>query len=160
MQEIWKPLYNFGRYQISNLGRVRRTEIRKLSVGSTGYTKLHLSQDNKQRSIAVHRAVWETFNDRIPPDRMINHKNGIKTDNRVENLELVTNRENIEHYKQNLLTYRGARVRTAKLTEKDVRHIRVRYKNGVSAIALAKEYKLAKSTITRLLNGRNWRHVV
>lgn len=157
--ETWKPLYNLPKYEISNKGRVRKTEIRKQSVNSVGYNALHLSHNNKARNIAVHRAVWETFRDRIPPDKMINHKNGIKTDNRIENLELVTNRENIEHYKNNLLTYKGEKVNTAKLTEDDVRNIRERYNNGVGIMYLAKEYKVGRHAIQRVVKRKTWRHV-
>lgn len=157
--EVWKPLYNFPHWQVSNLGRFRKTFIPKLSVDSVGYNRLHLSNKNKQRVVAAHRAVWEAFYGRIPPNLMINHKNGNKLDNRIENLELVTNRQNIEHYKQNLLTYRGEKVSSAKLTEKQVLNIRERYKNGVSPTFLAREFNLSRSTVTRILNRTNWRHI-
>lgn len=155
----WRKLYDFDKYQISDTGEVRRTEIRKLHINEVGYNTLNLSQKNKQRKIAVHRAVWEAFKGRIPPDKMINHINGIKTDNRIENLEVVTNRENIEHYKNHLLTYRGEKVNTSKLNEDTVREIRRRYENGVSSNYLAKDYGLAKSSITRIISRKNWRHV-
>lgn len=158
--EVWKNLYNFRNYQISNKGRVVKTETRKLHVNAAGYNSLNLSQDRKQRKIAVHRAVWETFHGkRIPPEKMINHINGIKTDNRIENLELVTNRGNIEHYKSNLLTYRGERVNTAKLKESDVREIRDKYENGVGVNFLAKSYGVSRHAISRVVSRKTWKHM-
>lgn len=160
MNETWKNLYNFSTYQISNTGRVRKTELRKLSIDSVGYHRLHLSRDNHQRVIGVHRAVWESFVGPIPPDKMINHKNGIKTDNRLENLELVTNRENIEHYKNNLLTYRGEKVNTSKLNGNKIRKIREKFENGYSASRLMRDYGVSRTTIQRIVKRKSWRHII
>lgn len=46
----------------------------------------------------VHRAVWIAFNGPIPSGKEINHKNGVKSDNRLENLELCTRKENLHHH--------------------------------------------------------------
>jgi len=155
----WRPLYGYRYWEINDRGDVRKTYYSKKYVDPNGYTYLHISQDGKQRKIALHRAVWEAFESEIPPGLMINHKNGSKTDNRLENLEVVTNRENISHYKNKLLTYKGEKVNTSKLTEDDVRAIRARKKLGVSSRQLAKEYGVYPSTIARVASGRNWKHV-
>lgn len=159
MQEIWKPLYGFKHWEISNQGRIRKTFTPKPYVNGVGYAVAHLSQGGTARKVSLHRAVWETFVDEIPPEMVINHKNGIKTDNRLENLELVTNLENIEHYKQELLTYRGEKTRGSKLNEAAVKDIRKRKRLGVSTLQLAKEYGVALSTIKRVANGKIWTHV-
>lgn len=157
MKEIWKPLYGYKNWEISSQGRIRKTFTPKPYVNQTGYSVVHVSQDSIQRKIALHRAVYETFVDEIPENMMINHINGIKTDNRIENLELVTNRENIEHYKNNLLTYKGEIHHKAKLTQADVDLIRKRKKFGVSTMQLSKEYGVNPSTIKRIIARKTWK---
>lgn len=157
--ENWQPLYNFPYYQVSDKGQVRRTFVYKPKPNNAGYPCVNLSYKNNQRKIAIHRAVWEMFRDTIPPDRMINHMDGDKTNNDISNLELVTNRENIEHYKNNLLTYRGSKVNTAKLTDDIVKDIRAKRENGYSTAMLVKDYGVNKSTINRILSRKNWKHI-
>jgi hypothetical protein len=157
--ETWAPLYNVEHYFVSSLGRVMRAYIFKPNTTNNGYSSLNTSKNGKQRKIGLHRAVWESFNGMIPPELMVNHKNGIKTDNRLENLELVTNRENIEHYKKNLLTYKGELVNTAKLTPDLVREIRERSESGISTAILMRDYGVVKSTINRIITRKNWSHI-
>lgn len=122
MKEIWKDIPGYeGLYQVSNMGRVRslgRTIIYKdgqkhfykgkiLSPGngSTGY--LHVRLGSKGREAGIHRLVAEAF---IPnPDGKIdvNHINGVKSDNRVNNLEWCTRAENMKHCKKVLKKQTG-----------------------------------------------------
>lgn len=114
MQEAWKDVKGYeGLYQVSNLGRVKslsrkvphlsgyRTipmRIVKTHISSTtGYKMVHLHKDGTYKLRLVHRIVAEIF---IPnPHKLpyINHKNEIKTDNRVDNLEWCTPNYNIEY---------------------------------------------------------------
>ena len=97
--EIWADIPKYkGKYQVSTKGRVRsllRGKERVLTPWlTTGYPTVSLGRRNKQ---LVHRLVAEAF---IPnPERrpQVNHKNGDRTDNRVNNLEWVSSRENILH---------------------------------------------------------------
>lgn len=113
MREIWKDIPNYkGLYQVSNLGCIKSLErivkrpqhgaysvsdrIRSSSVRN-GYLQIILSANGKKTSYSIHRLVAELF---IPnPDNKpcVNHKNGIRNDNSVENLEWCSYSENMKH---------------------------------------------------------------
>lgn len=93
-QEEWRTFRN-TKYMVSNLGRVKNSKTQKIMKGKitdSGYREYCLTFDNKKRSLFGHRLVWEVWADR--PKNVINHINGNKLDNRIINLEDVTNKEN------------------------------------------------------------------
>lgn len=117
--EIWKDIKDYeGLYQVSNLGNVKslsRVTINKKSnlknaasycvirerilktTNNRGYNMIALCKNGTIRYFKNHRLVATMFIGYIPKSMVVNHKNGIKTDNRVENLEIVTNHENVTH---------------------------------------------------------------
>lgn len=113
MKEIWKDINGYeGLYQVSNLGRVKSLErykenhskLQKIeektkvpSIDNAGYLKVTLSKDNKSKNARIHRLVAETFILNIENKSTVNHKNGVKTDNRVDNLEWCSYCENNKH---------------------------------------------------------------
>lgn len=110
MAERWAPISTWeGRYEISSTGRVRSFAKRlgkielvhelKPKIDRDGYQVVCLRSrpDNRCESLSVHRLAASAFLENPNHKRQVNHKNGIKTDNRVENLEWVTNQENIVH---------------------------------------------------------------
>lgn len=106
MAEVWKDIAGFeGLYKISSLGRVvsvarlgnRGGGVIKPTANHAGYLRVGLHKNNKRQMYRVHRLVAEAF---LPnPDKkpQINHKNGVKADNRANNLEWVTVSENLRH---------------------------------------------------------------
>lgn len=115
----WKPVKDYeGLYEVSSDGRVRSLDrldrlgrkvagrIRRHSLAGRGYPHMPLHKDQKQTGKYIHRLVAEAFLG--PREGMeVNHINGDKTDNRVENLEWVTPSQNILHSLANGLTRRN-----------------------------------------------------
>lgn len=135
---------------------LKRGHDLKPSLTGDGYFQITL--DNT--TFKVHRWVAETF---IPnPDNksQVNHINGIKTDNRVENLEWCTPRENVKHsYRTGLACNKGERHPRSKLTDSLVREFRERCEAGEKITQIAREYNLHHSTVQKAVRGNHWRHI-
>lgn len=101
MEEIWrKTPEKYGNYEVSNIGRIRNAKIKKIKntrVHKTGYVYGKTKKDGKKINIKLHRVVAETFIPNPYNKPQVNHINGIKHDNRVENLEWCTHSENMQH---------------------------------------------------------------
>ncbi len=104
--EQWLPIKGIPYYEVSNQGRIKNSRtghILKHSLDRYGYPKLHMTVNGTNYWRTIHRCVAETWLPQINYGLHVNHKNGIKTDNCVENLEWVTPQENIIHSFDNLL---------------------------------------------------------
>lgn len=100
-QEKWKPVVGYeGRYEVSDLGRIRSKwfdKILKPQGMNTGYKLISLTVNRKHKNALVHRLVAHAFLESIEGKKLVNHKNGDKSDNRAVNLEWCTYSENIRH---------------------------------------------------------------
>lgn len=183
-EEIWKDIVGYeGYYQVSSLGRVKALErvykqrngltgrdnyrtypeqMMYVEVDKDGYLKTRLSKDGKQKKFLIHRLVALTFIPNPENKPEVNHKSGVKDDNRVDNLEWMTTSENQQHAHDNKLYQcaRGENSGNAKLTELQVREIHALSKDkAIPVETLALKYSVKSNTIYRILNGIRWKHI-
>ena len=178
--ETWETIPGYNqRYQASNLGRVRSTDLHttdnmgrpRLFKGRvltqvalpSGYLTTQLSHRTKARTRLVHRLVAAAFHGEPLPGQQTNHKNGDKADNRPENLEWVTQSQNMRHAVREGLwvAARGERAAKSKLTEADVRAIRrlLPPKKHGDIIAIARQFGVTAQAVTSIASGRTWSHL-
>lgn len=177
MIEIWKDIESFdGFYQISNLGRVksvsrkigtcyRKERIRSLSLTKDGYVKLRLSYCGKDVTMRVHRLVAEAFIPNSNNKETVNHKDGNKLNNCVDNLEWADRSEQMYHaYKLSLKkSVQGAENTQSKLTDEQVKEIRksyVRYSKEFGTVALAKKFNVTNRVIGLIVRNLSYKNVV
>ena len=165
--EIWKDIEKFeGVYQVSNNGRLKsfkhgRERILKGGLNSKGYPHAILRLGSIAICAKLHRLVAIAFIENPENKPQVNHKNGIKTDNSVENLEWATNRENMDHAMLNGLRRKypkGSEMTNAKLNENKVKGIREMHPEK-SEHALARLMGVSRSVIHDVLSRRTWKHV-
>lgn len=114
--EIWKDIPGFeGFYKVSTLGRIQsakrpstKGKILKQGITTKGYNKVTLCTNGVTLSRETHRFVGLTFIPNPENKPCINHINGIKTDNSVENLEWCTQQENVQHaFRTGLMSFKN-----------------------------------------------------
>lgn len=180
--EIWKPIPNTeGFYEVSSLGRVRRSKICEKYPWTTtigrilkpqnrpnGYIFVPLKVNGKTIQKNIHSLVCEAFIGQRQKGKQVNHKNGVKKDNQINNLEYVTPSENNFHSRRFLNKCIGQTHGMAKLSNCDIKFIRnFTYKKGKpgpkgqkgSDYELAKKFNVHRSTIGYILNRKTWNHI-
>ena len=107
---IWRPIKGYeGLYEISNLGKIKSnfrqgstTDFLKISNNGNGYMMVRLCKNGKAKKYYLHRLLAQTFIDNPEDKPQVNHINENRSDNRLENLEWVTQKENNNHGNHNL----------------------------------------------------------
>lgn len=153
------------KYRITRTGRIiNKKSGRELKPETTknGYIRYTLTIDGKLKHFLAHRLVAETYIPNPENKPFINHKNGIKIDNCVENLEWCTSKENHFHAILNKLRNPvGANNGRSKLTEKEVLEIRSKYiYRKYSYNRLAKEYNVTSTLIRYIIIRKLWKHLL
>lgn len=136
----------------------------KPAKDSSGYLRTMIIDDNgKYRTVKMHRIVLSSFLNEDITGFEVNHKNAVKTDNRIVNLEKVTRHQNILHSLENNLQkpFLGENHGMHKLTEKEVLEIRNKYIRGVNGLTnrLANKYNVSRGTIQDIVYNRSWKHL-
>lgn len=152
--EIWEDILGYeGLYQVSNFGRIkgfsRYEKILKSELMKIGYYQIRLYKKGIITKKYIHRLVAEAFIPNPENKRTVNHKNGIKTDNSLENLEWATHQENNIHAVK-------TKLHTEKLTVNDVLEIR---KSDLSCRALGKIYGVDFTNISLIKRRKSWAHI-
>lgn len=169
--EIWKPVVGYeGLYSVSNLGRVRSDATRghngktgriMTEDNSCGYAAVRLTGYGCSKAYKSHRLVCSAFIPNPLGLPHVNHKNGVRMDNRVENLEWCTALQNSRHAIEVLGKHNaGERNHSAKLVADDVRSVRAGKWAGMRNTEVAAALGVCESTIRAIRSGRTWRCIV
>lgn len=173
--EEWKDVVGYeGIYQVSNLGYIKRVsgdsrtmprKILKPCGNGRGYLYVVLYRDHKRRQIAVHRIVALAFLPHKQEETEVNHIDGDKHNNNLENLEWVTPSENAIHAvrilgKLSLPVRVGEKNNNAKLTRESVQQIRQLLATmQYTRREIAKRFDVSTSCIASIARRRTWKHV-
>ena len=165
--ETWKAIPGFeGQYEISDQGRCKNVgsgpgivtgHILKPLRTIHGYTQYRLGKYEKPKTI--HSLVLLAFVGQRPIDFDINHKNGVKDDNRLENLEYVSKSDNCIHMTHVLGKRRGESHGNAKLTDDAVREIRRLYATGLSQYKIATRFQITRPNVGYIVRRIAWSHI-
>jgi hypothetical protein len=161
LPESWRPVVGYeGVYEVSNIGRVRRSGRIIAQPLVLGYPSVHLCWLGIRKRHYVHRLVAKAFIGPPPEGRSVNHIDGNKSNPRVENLEYATAKENTAHAIRVLGCFLGERNGSAKLTEQKVRRARELCRNGRTQTAVATVFGVYKATISKAVRRSTWSHVL
>ena len=171
MTEIFKDIPNYeGIYKVSNLGNVKSLKWNKEIIMKQGissrYLAVNLRKENISKIYRVHVLVAMTFLNYKPngkQDFVIDHKNGVRTDNRLENLQIVTQRENTQNYHKSIKGQIGAdwheqtkKWRSRIYINKNIVHLGL-FEEEKDAL---KAYEIANQEIEKFENKKQFRKLI
>lgn len=172
MEEEWRLVVGYGgRYEVSSLGRVRICKshvphrigrLRCINTDHCGYRAVAMSVHGKRRTEFVHGLVAAAFIGPRPHGMEVNHKNGIKSDNRPCNLEYVTPSENMRHASRTGLSTPmiGVTNGNSKFTEDRIVALRSDHATGMWTLdELAAKHSMSKKSVQNITKGRSWKHL-
>ena len=151
-------------YLVSDTGLIISTYFHKKLILSLrfdykGYNYSVIRIKNKRVRIPLHRAVMLSFTDNPENKPQVNHKDCVKTNNHLSNLEWATPLENTHHASRHYLMTHGVNHPRAKLKEKDVLEILALHRQGFGYKRIARLFHVGKSAIFSIIKNRSWKHV-
>ena len=170
MSEEWLPMVDYeGWYDISDCGRVKRVRIAnntfigrilKPRPQKAGYLTIVVHKNSVRGTYLIHRLVAAAFIGPCPEGKEVNHIDGVKTNNRADNLEYVTSSENALHAcKLGLMVnHVGEKHGMSKLTEKNIHAIRKLF-GTMSHKEIGILFNVTRQTITSIYKGDTWSSV-
>lgn len=162
MSEKWVDVKNFnGLYMVSNLGNIlgmKTKKILKPRITAYGYHEVGLSNGSFRKSKTVHRIVSEAFLIKHEASLVVNHIDGNKFNNKVSNLEWVTQKENVHHsFRTGLrVTGKGDSSPHHKLTEETVYKIKEMLTNGHKNIEIVRRLNVNPWNVMDIKLGKSW----
>lgn len=184
MKEIWKDIPGYeGMYQASSVGRfrsldreykhntpkgrqIRKGKILKQQHEGNGYLQVAIQIPKSkftsyQKRLSAHRLIAKTFVPNPLNKPFVNHKDGVKDNNKYMNLEWCTRSENAKHsFKIGLQSNVGIKHPCHILIEEQVMEIRKKYIPKIyTSYRLAEEYGVSRVTINDLINRKTWSHI-
>lgn len=162
--EVRKPILEFPNYFVSDRGRVeshqgKRPRLIAPSLQSKGYLGVALRRQNRETRRLVHRLVLRAFVGPCPEGMETRHLDGVRTDNRLDNLCYGSPADNYADRLRHGTDGRGSRCGTAKLTEVEVLEIRRLYAAGMTQRELAIRFRSFEGNIEKICRRVTWRHI-
>lgn len=155
-----RPVPSYPHLSATSEGEIIGVRGRPLSPRIRGkYLSINTNVSGKHITVSVHRLVCEAFHGPCPAGQETAHNNGVKTDNRADNLRWDTRPGNMADKLVHGTMYQGTRHDRAKVSEDQVRSIRSRWTAGETQISLASAYGLAQSQIGRICRRESWKHL-
>jgi hypothetical protein len=157
-KEIWKVIPGFSKYEASNLGRIRSIRFQrllKLGMCNRGYLRVTLrNNSDEKKTFHIHRAVLLAFVGPLPKGMVSRHLDGNPLNNKLSNLKYGTYQENSQD------SFNHGTHSTQKLDAEDAKDIRRLWEDGdLNQKQIAKEFKVGRSQISRIINHRAWKHI-
>lgn len=155
-----KPILGWSKYWALPSGEVfseRSGRILKPAINGHGYlSATFIDDEGNRKPVRIHREICKAFHG-DSSEMTVNHKNGIKTDNRPENLEWMTSRENHLHALKMGMTASGEKSHFCKkLTASKAEEIRKI--TGRSQRDIAREYNIDQKLVSMIRSGKRWKY--
>lgn len=163
-EEVWKPIPDWPKYAVSNLGRVMRIEsssnshagrILKPKIENNGYLRLRLHHEGKTLEAAVHRLVAIAFLGKKPGFDVC-HNDDDPLNCRLENLRYDTRKGNMSDCVKHGRTSRGERRWNSVLTEDKVREVKKLLNDGEKITTVSRYMQVSVGAISNIKHGRAW----